>query len=214
MLTVAELIRYRLQNERYMHRVAEAQLPTAHGEFRMIAYESEAGSARRTGARASRTLRWFMAIWNVHSERVSQCWCASTHTAWREIYLARRCATAGRRLRGRCARLRRRDAVRLSICTTRSADWEWIAQCSLRGWSFHRSDGRAEAGSAARTDNSACCGSVGLGGQILSDLGIHRIILLSNHPTHVPALQGFGIEIVGQAPIPGVSNEASSSSRA
>ena len=41
MVTVADLIRYRLQNERYIHRVAEAQLPTAHGEFRMIAYESE-----------------------------------------------------------------------------------------------------------------------------------------------------------------------------
>jgi 3,4-dihydroxy 2-butanone 4-phosphate synthase/GTP cyclohydrolase II len=41
MLTVADLIRYRLQHERYIHRVAEALMPTAHGEFRMIAYESE-----------------------------------------------------------------------------------------------------------------------------------------------------------------------------
>ena len=41
MLTVAELIRYRLQNERYIHRVAEAMMPTEYGEFRMIAYESE-----------------------------------------------------------------------------------------------------------------------------------------------------------------------------
>src|SRR5271157_1758105 len=41
MMTVANLIRYRLQNERYIHRVAESLMPTAHGEFRMIAYESE-----------------------------------------------------------------------------------------------------------------------------------------------------------------------------
>src|SRR5438445_9675539 len=41
MLTVAELIRYRMQNERYVHRVGEAIVPTRHGEFRMIAYESE-----------------------------------------------------------------------------------------------------------------------------------------------------------------------------
>src|SRR5689334_3255307 len=41
MLTVAELIRYRMQNERYVHRVGEAMVPTRHGEFRMIAYESE-----------------------------------------------------------------------------------------------------------------------------------------------------------------------------
>jgi 3,4-dihydroxy 2-butanone 4-phosphate synthase/GTP cyclohydrolase II len=43
---------------------------------------------------------------------------------------------------------------------------------------------------------------VGLGGQILADLGIHRIRLLSNTPTHVPALQGFSVEIVEQVPIP------------
>jgi 3,4-dihydroxy 2-butanone 4-phosphate synthase/GTP cyclohydrolase II len=43
---------------------------------------------------------------------------------------------------------------------------------------------------------------VGLGGQILSDLGIHKIRLLTNTPTHVPALQGFGIEIVEQIPVP------------
>src|ERR1700753_3185231 len=41
MLTVADLIRYRVQNERYIRRVAEAQVPTPFGEFRMIAYESE-----------------------------------------------------------------------------------------------------------------------------------------------------------------------------
>jgi 3,4-dihydroxy 2-butanone 4-phosphate synthase/GTP cyclohydrolase II len=43
---------------------------------------------------------------------------------------------------------------------------------------------------------------VGLGGQILSDLGIHKIRLLTNTPTHVPALQGFGIEIVEQVAVP------------
>ena len=44
--------------------------------------------------------------------------------------------------------------------------------------------------------------SVGLGGQILSDLGIHRIRLLSNTPMHIPALEGFGLEIVEQVSIP------------
>jgi 3,4-dihydroxy 2-butanone 4-phosphate synthase/GTP cyclohydrolase II len=43
---------------------------------------------------------------------------------------------------------------------------------------------------------------IGLGGQILSDLGVRRIRLLTNTPTHVPALHGFGIEIVEQVRIP------------
>ena len=41
----------------------------------------------------------------------------------------------------------------------------------------------------------------GVGSQILADLGIRRIRLLVNRPTHVPALQGFGLEIVEQVPL-------------
>ena len=41
MLTVAELIRYRLRNERYIVRAGESRIQTRYGEFRMIAYESE-----------------------------------------------------------------------------------------------------------------------------------------------------------------------------
>src|SRR5262252_3787088 len=41
MLTVADLIRYRMQHERYVHRVGESLVETKHGEFRLIAYESE-----------------------------------------------------------------------------------------------------------------------------------------------------------------------------
>jgi 3,4-dihydroxy 2-butanone 4-phosphate synthase/GTP cyclohydrolase II len=42
----------------------------------------------------------------------------------------------------------------------------------------------------------------GLGSQILSDLGIQRIRLLSNTPKHIPALEGFGLEIVERVAIP------------
>src|SRR5947209_2993589 len=41
MLTVAELIRYRMQHERYIRRIGEGVLPTRYGEFRLVAYESE-----------------------------------------------------------------------------------------------------------------------------------------------------------------------------
>ena len=52
------------------------------------------------------------------------------------------------------------------------------------------------------TGNASPLRAIGLGGQILSDLGIHRIRLLSNTPMHIPALEGFGLEIVEQVPIP------------
>jgi 3,4-dihydroxy 2-butanone 4-phosphate synthase/GTP cyclohydrolase II len=42
---------------------------------------------------------------------------------------------------------------------------------------------------------------VGIGAQILSDLGLHTIRLLTNHPRRIVALEGFGIEIVDQVPV-------------
>jgi 3,4-dihydroxy 2-butanone 4-phosphate synthase/GTP cyclohydrolase II len=47
---------------------------------------------------------------------------------------------------------------------------------------------------------------VGIGGQILADLNIRKIRLLTNTPTHVPALEGFDLEIVEQVPIVDVAN--------
>ncbi|MFI4982626.1 MAG: bifunctional 3,4-dihydroxy-2-butanone-4-phosphate synthase/GTP cyclohydrolase II, partial [Nevskiales bacterium] len=41
----------------------------------------------------------------------------------------------------------------------------------------------------------------GIGAQILSDLGLHTIRLLTNHPRKIVALEGFGIEIVDQVPV-------------
>jgi 3,4-dihydroxy 2-butanone 4-phosphate synthase / GTP cyclohydrolase II len=43
---------------------------------------------------------------------------------------------------------------------------------------------------------------VGIGAQILSDLNLRRIRLLTNHPRKVAGLEGFGIEIVEQIPVP------------
>jgi 3,4-dihydroxy 2-butanone 4-phosphate synthase / GTP cyclohydrolase II len=59
---------------------------------------------------------------------------------------------------------------------------------------------RAREGSQARSGR--ILRAIGLGGQILSDLGIRRIRLLSNTPMHIPALEGFGLEIVEQVGIP------------
>jgi 3,4-dihydroxy 2-butanone 4-phosphate synthase / GTP cyclohydrolase II len=59
---------------------------------------------------------------------------------------------------------------------------------------------RTREGSQARSGR--ILRAIGLGGQILSDLGIQRIRLLSNTPMHIPALEGFGLEIVEQVAIP------------
>ena len=89
-------------------------------------------------------------------------------------------------------------AARSSTCTTPAAASASTAPLSLTESSSIAKRERREMIVHQRTLRQ-----VGLGGQILADLGIHRIRLLSNTPTHVPALQGFNIEIVEQVPILG-----------
>jgi 3,4-dihydroxy 2-butanone 4-phosphate synthase/GTP cyclohydrolase II len=63
----------------------------------------------------------------------------------------------------------------------------------------HRRDFMHYAGAAGQTQLQH---ESGIGAQILSDLGLHTIRLLTNHPRKIVALEGFGIEIVEQAPVP------------
>jgi 3,4-dihydroxy 2-butanone 4-phosphate synthase/GTP cyclohydrolase II len=218
MLTVADLIRYRMQNERYVHRIAEAQLPTRHGEFRMIAYESEAGKGGSVDGSESHIAMVFgdleaasaadtPVLVRVHTHCLAGnifgselCDCRATVDASLDAIAAAGCGALvylhhTQRGFGLEYALRPDQAARADRVS--AAD---RATASAR-LIFHRSE-RGRAPEFERDQRDArVLRQVGLGGQILSDLGIRRIRLLSNHATHVPALQGFGIEIVERVPI-------------
>jgi 3,4-dihydroxy 2-butanone 4-phosphate synthase/GTP cyclohydrolase II len=208
MLTVAELIRYRLQNERYVHRVAEAQLPTALGEFRMIAYESEAGvgEAFDSGGESHVALV-YGDLERVQAAGEPVLVRVHTHCLAGNLFGSSLCACEAA-LEGSLRAIAEAGcgAVVYLHHTQRGLGVDSSVQPSRLV--FHRSGGRVS-GERSEDGHQRVLRQVGLGGQILSDLGIRRITLLSNHPTHVPALQGFGIEIVGQVPIPGVTEPES-----
>jgi len=193
MLTVADLIRYRMANERYVHRIAEAQLPTKHGEFRMIAYENKVGATSDDGESHIALVYGDLAsaptepiLVRVHTHCLpgnifssSLCDCRSTVDAAMEAIVE-----AGR------------GALIYLHHTQRGFSIDRAAGRLI----FHR-DGSRERGKDPCDREQRILRAVGLGGQILSDLGIRKIRLLTNHPTHVPALQGFGIEIVERVAI-------------
>jgi len=191
MVTVAEVIRYRLQHEKYVRRVAEAQLPTVYGEFRMISYESEVEGGESHVALVYGDVDAAVSddpvLVRVHTHCLSGnifgsslCDCrAAVDGSLKAI------AEAGRGALIYLHHTQRGFGIDRSVMPGRLA--------------FHR-DGRSTERAGEREHRTLR--QVGLGGQILSDLGIRKITLLSNHRTHVPALQGFGIEIVGQAAIP------------
>jgi 3,4-dihydroxy 2-butanone 4-phosphate synthase/GTP cyclohydrolase II len=208
MLTVAALIRYRLQHERYIHRVAEAVLPTRHGEFRMIAYESEVDGAESHVALVlgdpATSDGGEPTLVRVHTHCLSGdvfgatlCDChASLDSSLRMI------AEAGR---GTLVYLHN---GRRGFGIDRTTPAAGASDASLHRLLLHRETRPRESCEDQAQRAQRTLRQVGLGGQILADLGICRIRLLTNTPTHVPALQGFGIEIVEQVRIPVLNGTA------
>jgi len=209
MLTVASMIRYRLQNERYIHRVAEAMLPTRYGDFRLIAYESEVDGAEShvalvyggdIGGKLDQQRDAEPVLVRVH-----------THCLAGDVFGAALCdcrALVDNSLRmiaeaGRGALVYLHNGARgFGIDRSSVAAPGAVAPHRLVLHRDPRSTESADDGSQRAQRTQRTLRQVGLGGQILSDLGIRRIRLLTNTPTHVPALQGFGIEIVEQVKVP------------
>jgi 3,4-dihydroxy 2-butanone 4-phosphate synthase / GTP cyclohydrolase II len=193
MLTVASLIRYRLQNERYIHRVAEAMVPTPYGEFRMIAYESEVDGTESHVA---------LVYGDPAESDEPMLVRVHTHCLAGDVFATTLCdcrAVVDNSLRmiaeaGRGALVYLHNGTR-GFGIERSGT---VPQRIL----LHRDPRAKDACEDGSQRTQRTLRQVGLGGQILSDLGIHRIRLLTNTPTHVPALQGFGIEIVEQVRVP------------
>jgi 3,4-dihydroxy 2-butanone 4-phosphate synthase/GTP cyclohydrolase II len=215
MLTVASLIRYRLQHERYIHRVAETILPTKYGDFRMIAYESEVDGAeshvalvfgKDIGGYSLDDSSDEPALVRVHTHCLAgdvfggmlcDC-CALLDHSLRMIAEAGRGALVYLHNGARGFGIDRSSVVTAGIAARGAAPHRLV---------LHRDQNREPRSKEQSDERSSLRAQktlrqVGLGGQILSDLGIRRIRLLTNTPTHIPALQGFGIEIVEQVRVP------------
>jgi 3,4-dihydroxy 2-butanone 4-phosphate synthase/GTP cyclohydrolase II len=219
-LTVAELIRYRLRNERYIVRAGESRIQTKYGEFRMIAYESEVNGgeshialvrgelcqdcpALHDGALAHRSSCSDAVLVRVHTRCTAgdvfdaNCKCRETlDQSMRMI------AEAGCGAILYLHNTSRGFEVETAPAHPVAFDPAGVASDSdtTPGRLILHSELRFREGSQARSGR--ILRAIGLGGQILSDLGIRRIRLLSNTPMHIPALEGFGLEIVEQVAIP------------
>jgi 3,4-dihydroxy 2-butanone 4-phosphate synthase/GTP cyclohydrolase II len=208
MLTVADLIRYRMQTERYVHRVAEAQLPTAFGEFRMLAYESEAGIGQAYGdGGESHVALVYGDLERAQAQGEPVLVRVHTHCLAGNLFGSALCNCEAT-VRGSMQAIAEAGCGALLYLHHTQRGLGVDSSVQPPRLVFHRSAGSVARGGERDESQQRVLRQVGLGGQILSDLGIRRILLLSNHPTHVPALQGFGIEIVGRVPVPGVSEAA------
>jgi len=175
MISVADLIRHRMRHERSIQRRAEGKIQTKFGEFRTILYTSDLTPDSHVALVLGDVAGKENVLVRMH-----------THCAYGNLFGSTQCD---------CRSVV--DQSLKQIAENGSGVLVYLRPTALGM--------RTEAGAIAAHHPSASSPptqhEVGLGAQILSDLGLSSIRLLTNHPRRIVAVEGFGIEIVEQVPI-------------
>jgi 3,4-dihydroxy 2-butanone 4-phosphate synthase/GTP cyclohydrolase II len=186
MITVAELIRYRLQNERYVNRFAEGLVETAYGDFRAIAYRSDIDDEDHLALVKGDVANAGPVLVRVHSRNLMGDVFHSTAYPSHKLIEGsmEQIAAEGR-------------GVLLYLHqTSLGYGLEKLATGEQRIVSHPKEPFQDEDAGTRHLQYRS-----GIGAQILSDLGLTQIRLLTNHPRKVVGLEGFGITIVEQIPV-------------
>ncbi|MGH9680589.1 MAG: 3,4-dihydroxy-2-butanone-4-phosphate synthase [Candidatus Acidiferrales bacterium] len=194
LLTVAELIRYRMRHERYVRLVAEASLPTRYGEFRMIGSASD-GDREQHIALVRGELAGAPPLVRVHSHCLTGDVFASTECDCHEIIERSLEAIAGED-RGVFVYLHHTGrGFTIDASTHASGALPHVVYHSR-----HQLDRDIARQRMIQHES-------GIGAQILIDLGLTNLRVLTNHPRKVVALEGYGLTIAEQVPVLAKSNK-------
>ena len=195
-ISVADLVRYRIRKETLVRRAAETELPTVYGRFRAVAFENVVNGEVHLAMVMGDVTTSEPVLVRVHTENVTFAMFGSLigSTGFQLQTSLEKIAAAGR---GVVLYLRQREHNLDLVHQLRT-----YALMQERGLSLQ--DASIETGYGANRD-------YGVGAQILHELGLRRILLLTNHPPRVAALEGFDLEVVGNVPLGSPANKVFSS---
>jgi 3,4-dihydroxy 2-butanone 4-phosphate synthase/GTP cyclohydrolase II len=186
MITVADLVRYRISKETLVRRVVETDLPTIYGRFRAIAYENVINGDVHLAMVMGNVGTTEPVLVRVHTENVTCDMFGSLidDTGFQLHAALEKIAAAGQ---GVVLYLRQREH-----------SLDLVNQLRTYGVMQERGLTKQE---ASLETNYGIDRDYGVGAQILHDLGLRRILLLTNHPPKVAALEGFELEVAGNVPL-------------
>jgi 3,4-dihydroxy 2-butanone 4-phosphate synthase / GTP cyclohydrolase II len=192
-VTIAQLVAYRLAHERLVHAVASARLPTPYGEFRVVGYSNDVDAAEHVALVFGEVRGQQSVLVRMHSKCLTgdvfgsgRCDCGwQLQSAMRTIAAEGRGAVVYLDQEGRgIGLLNKLKAYELQDAgaDTVTANLQLGFKPDLRNY--------------------------GIGAQILLDLGLSSIRVLTNNPKKLVGLEGYGLEIVERVPIvPSPSDE-------
>ncbi len=188
MATVADLIRYRMQHERYVRRIAETVLPTRYGDFRMIAYASDVDHDQHIALIRGELEGPTPPLVRVHSHCLTGDVFGSTSCDCPDL-VAKSLLKIAEENRGVFLYLHHTGRG-YTIDTPETPG-------TLPKIHFH-SRGQLDREPARQRMVQH---ESGIGAQVLIDLGLKDIRVITNHPKKVVALEGYGIRIADQVPL-------------
>ncbi len=192
MITIADLIAYRRRNDRLIERVVSTRLPTAYGDFQAVGYRSLVDDKHHVALVKGEVVGQPDVLVRVHSECLTG-----------DVFHSLRC-DCGEQLASALAMIEQEGQ---GVLLYLSQEGRGIGLLNkLRAYRLQE-DGLDTVEANERLGLPADLRDYGIGAQILGDLGLSSIRILTNNPKKIRGLEGYGLSVSAQIPIEHATNE-------